>query len=356
MTEFEINEKDLENKVSQEELSDPAKRQAQIDEIRNKQIEMLKEIETIESKYTGSQESVTNLWDSAVKDIVQCYIFRDEMSALKRKVYNTLESLGIEMYSQKANKYLNSAQYKAKKILQKMDFLDDKINKENGNKGISVKLKQEQEIATATANFLVQTKKAIRAYNTEIVLKKGELKKIDEDVSKNPEEDYSAEKTYLMDEINKLQTQKKGAEADLQELTRKLNMYDVKIKTKSGIEKALNLVYTHGIIAYADLESEIEITKEFISEQKFYKGIGKTIAEIGDIRDMTGILIKMENTLGKGFADMTSIVENQLEQQGLEINERPYLKDIDVKSNNTQQVLSARAESQIAEYATVPFD
>lgn len=359
MTQFSLEEENesrsLEKSVSESTMSQETIRRAELDETKRKQMQLLREAEKIEQKYSGNNMSIAQLWDKAVEDVVRIYNQGQEITGIKKTVYDTLKKFKINMYEREANKILNSAQSKADKIKNKLDYVNNKLNNDIGEKGLSVILKEQREVATATANALVQSKSTIVEYSKEISSKEKELKELQKQAKANGK-DYSTDIEYIANKIEELKEERKGVKEDIRQLGNKLQVSDAKIETKGAIIGAINLVYTKGMIAYSDLQSEIEIAREFVNNGNLIdQGLGKAIVDIEDAVSTTYGIVGMGNRLGKTLVDSTKVITEKLRKVTGLVRDKEYVDDIKKQTNEDRQEFSANLDQKIAKYATMPY-
>lgn len=352
---FENQSESIDETVNKTEISSEASKKAELNEIRRKQMELLEEAEKVEQRYSGNNISVSNLWDRAMEDIVTIYNQGEEIVGMKKFAYDSLKKVGVNMYEREANKKIDAAEKLATKMQRKLDNINNKLENNIGEKGLAVTLKENTEVATATANALVQTRKTKKALISEITKKQSELKVQYKQAEANPDKDYSADIEYTNTKINELETEKEGLIEDERKLGNKLTVYDTKVETKDVIVSSIGLVYTEGKKAYEDLVSEIEIGREFIKNSRFIgDGLGGTIVDVEEIVAMTGLLAGGEKRLGKALYESVSAIKQKMAGITRFVRDKGYLNKIKAQTNISEQESRDDLNETINKYATVP--
>lgn len=360
MGDFDLNQNtsELEQTLVSEQYDNKTnQREIELENIKQQQIELLKKAENTEQKYTKSSDSIAELWDSAIQDIAKAYNPDIKTNRFKQKVYDGLKKVGIDMYQKQANKMLNSAQSKADSIKNKLDYLDNKLNNDVSNDGIAIKLKHKKEIATDTANALIQSKILLEEYTKENSQKQQEISELRNLSKEDNSADYSKEIEYVNTSITKIKEQKQQVMQDIKNLTNKLYISNAQIKTKDAIVNSIELVYKKGVNAYNDLLSGIEITREFVNEGILMdKGLGRVVTDLDGILEATDSIYGIEENLGKTLITSTKIINNKMEKIQGNSREQSYLNEIKKQTNDDEQKLNSNIESIIAEYATIPYN
>ena len=261
------------------------------------------------------------------------------------------------MYQKQANKMLNTAQQKADSIKGKLDYLDNKLNNDVSNEGIAVKLKHKKEIATDTANALIQSRILLEEYAKESSQKQQEISELKNISKEDPSINYTKEMDYLNNGISQLKEQKQQVRQDIKNLTNKLYISNAQIKTKDAIVNSIELVYKKGVSAYNDLLSGIEITREFVNEGILMdKGLGKVVTDLDGILETTDSIYGIEENLGQTLITSTKIINDKMKKIQGSSREQSYLNEIKKQTNEDEQKLNNNIENIIAEYATLPYN
>jgi len=361
MGDFDLNQNqntsELEQTLVSEQYEKTTQREMELDNIKQQQIELLKKAEDTEQKYTKSSDSIAELWNSAIQDIAKAYNSDIQTNKFKQKMYDTLQKVGIDMYQKQANKMLNSAQQKADSIKGKLDYLDDKLNNDVSNDGIAVKLKHKKEIATDTANALIQSRILLEEYTKELSQKQQEIDELKTLSQENSTRDYSKELDYINNSVTKTKEQKQEVMGDIKKLTNKLYISNAQIKTKDAIVNSIELVYKKGMSAYNDLVSGIEITREFVNEGILMdKGLGRVVTDLDGILNTTNSIYGIEENLGKTLITSTKIINDKMENIQGNSRDQSYLNEIKKQTNEDEQKLNNNIEGIISEYATIPYN
>jgi hypothetical protein len=328
-----------------------------LEKVRRERLENLKKAEDTERKYFSGEDSIADLWNHAMRDVVSAYNHTKAMSTSRKATYNLLGKMGIDMYSREANRILNRAQEKADTIKTKLHVIDEKLYKRNGRgKGLAVQLEQEKELAVTHANALASSKRMKDEYRVEISKKRQELAELRQLQHENADKDYSGDIEYIGNEVENLEKEYKGLSDDMRRLSNKLHVYDAKIKTKEAIVSSISMVYSKGEHAYLDLMSSIEIAREFVNNGNLVdEGLVKTVLELEDAVDVTTGLVGMEEIMGNALIESTRQIRQRTETIKGITRDKDYLKDLKLDSNDDEQEIRSSTEDLIEQYATVHY-
>ena len=350
----------LDKVVSDSRVTEEALRKAKLEQLKREQREQLKEAEKAEREHVGGGESIAQLWNDAIKEVAKVYNEGEEISGLKRVIYDFIEKVTfgkVNMYAREANAMLNTARKKANRIKKRLDFIYKKLYKPSGrNKGLAVVLEEEKGIATAHANSLVKTKQSIEEYNLEIARLEGEIAKIDQDVQGNPGFDYSEDKALKVAELAGVREEYRGFERDKRNMSNKLERYNVRIKSKKAIVTAVNMVYSKGTKAYEDLDSQVQIAQEYINQGKVI-GVGllEAVNDLDQVVEATKELVEVEDIMGRSVADAARRVTEKMENVEEMTGDKAYLEELEIETNEDEQKLNDRTDTLIKEYATIAY-
>ncbi|MBW2981526.1 hypothetical protein KY343_01470 [Candidatus Woesearchaeota archaeon] len=344
--------------VSDDQLKEKATRQSRLEQLRREQREELKKAERAEREHFGGGDSISDLWDEAIKDVVSVYNDGEEITGIKKAFYDFVGKVtlgAVDMYSREANAMLSDARYKAKKMKKKLDYINKRLNKPSGrNKGIAVILREEEGLAALHANSLVKTKQSIEEYNVEIAKVEGEIAVIDQDVKDDQENDYNEDKELKLVDLKKMRTEYQGLEKDKNDLATKLARDNVRVKSKKAIVTAIEMVYSKGMTAYNNLDSQIQIAQEYLNEGRFIdEGLLKTVSDVDEAVGATIDLRKTEDILGRTVARATKKIAERMNEVEVLNQEKPYLDEMEIEANADEQKLNDMTDRLIKEYATV---
>ena len=349
---------DLEKTVSETEVDERARKVARLENMKRERMESLKKVDDTVNKYSGEKSSVTQIWDKALEDVVNSYGIGQNVKGLKKKTYDNLRKIGIDMYKRDANKFLNSAQSKANKLEDTLEYLNRRLNNDTGRqKGIKVRLEEDTETATAIADAIVQSQTIKQEYISEIENKKQEVKQLYQDVKSNPDMDYRDDIAYVKDEIKKLKKESIGVETDIRNLSTKMKKFYVRVKAEKAIMAGIDIVYSGGQETLSDLQAEIDISREFINSGSLVdEGLGRAIQDIGDITQVyTPSLAGMGETLGGALVESINKVNGDMESYKSQVKDKKYLKELEIQTNKNKQALNSSMDEMISEFTTLPY-
>ncbi|MBL7051021.1 hypothetical protein ISS04_02540 [Candidatus Woesearchaeota archaeon] len=349
---------DLEKTVSETEVDERARKVARLENMKRERMESLKKVDDTVNKYSGEKSSVTQIWDKALEDVVNSYGIGQNVKGLKKKAYDNLRKIGIDMYKRDANKFLDSAQSKANKLEDTLEYLNSRLNNDRGRqKGIKVRLEEDTETATAIADAIVQSQTIRQEYISEIENKKQEIKQLYQDVKSNPDMDYRDDIAYVKDEIKKLKKESIGVETDIRNLSTKMKKFYVRVKAEKAIMAGIDIVYSGGQETLSDLQAEIDISREFINSGSLVdEGLGRAIQDIGDITQVyTPSLAGMGETLGGALVESINKVNGDMESYKSQVKDKKYLKELEIQTNKNKQALNSSMDEMISEFTTLPY-
>ncbi len=325
-------------------------------DLNSENINLIREVEKKEEKYFGSNESITGLWNDAVKNLRVIYAGQD-VGSTKRKAYDFMKKFNVDMDARYFVKQVNKCEVNCDKIKQKLDFVNEKLNSTRGKKGLKVVLEEQRDVAEGYANLFVNTKNFIQEYTSQIAMKKSELKQLKIEQEKDEHKSFGTEIKYLNTQIRDIEKEKLGMISSLDGSASKLREYDHKIDTKKAMINSIEIVYTKGTSVYNKLKSKIEIAKDFVANNKLIdSGLISVVKDLEEMANDSINLTQSEGELGNVLVKTTKIINNrigniQIEEEGL-----TYRTEIEKGINQDHLELSQALEEKVAKYATLPYN
>jgi len=349
---------DLEKTISETEVDERARKVARLENMKRERMESLKKVDDTVKRYSGERVSVTQIWNNALEDVVKSYGIGQNVNGLRKKVYDTLRKVGIDMYKRDANKFLDSAQGRAEKLEDTLEYLNKRLNNDVGKqKGIKIRLEEDTETATAIADAIVQSKTIKEEYQIEIKNKEKEVRQLYQDARDNSDMDYRDDIAYVKDEVKKLKKESTGVDTDLRNLSTKMKKFYVRVKAEKAIMAGIDIVYNGGQETLSDLQAEIDISREFINNGSLVDdGLGRAIQDIGDITQIyTPALAGMGETLGGALVESINKVNGDMEAYKSQVKDKKYLKELEIQTNENKQALNSSMDEMISEFTTMPY-
>jgi len=354
MSDFDLNqnEKTLECITFTED-----KKRKEISDMSAEALGSLKRAEEKERKFLGDSQSISDMWEDAVKNIRSIYYPDQELKGLTKSFYSLMGYFGVDMHTYYANKILDTCDNIANRIKRRLDAEHERLYSQRGKIGLKIQLDNEVSIVEEYANAYVNTQKALEENMVEIEKERSEINELKSSQSDNISNDDNFKQiTYLTKNIKDLLKEKEDYIDTLTEIGSKINTYDVKIDTKRVLANSLEIVYSKGTRIYNKLISKIEIAREFVKNGSFMdSNLSTTVKELETAVESSKKLTELERTFGDVLVETGGKIKEKMNDLEQDESKLLYREKIQTSLNEDKYHYDQDIQSKIIKYATVPL-